>query len=236
MSATDAIKAARAAGVELRLEGEDLMLEARVAPSPEVLGLLRRHKADIVARLRQQRQAVTIARCDPTSPPHLGDRSELVDGANQHDRDAARPCATAGCDDTCRSVHAGAQRLHIVQSLHTLPAASDVKGRQIETATRTFLESHWFSQALTCGWSLIDMFGVDARAPLDEHEQWGLVVGLAWAPQTGDCIVQLDDQRAVIRFRSRSSFKEMLRVHRRLPAAGGTTLWWECATLRSDLE
>ena len=110
MSAADAIMVARAAGVELRLEGDDLMLEARAAPPPAVLDLLKKFKADIVVQLRQQGGAVTIARCDPTNRPRLRERSKLIDGAYQHDRDAARPCTIVDCDDTCRSTRAGAQR------------------------------------------------------------------------------------------------------------------------------
>ena len=52
MSAADALKAARAAGMKLGIEGEALMLEAATAPSPAVLDLLARHKAGIIALLR----------------------------------------------------------------------------------------------------------------------------------------------------------------------------------------
>ena len=52
MSAIDALKAARAAGVELSLDGEDLVLEAFAPPPKPVLDQLSRHKPDIVALLR----------------------------------------------------------------------------------------------------------------------------------------------------------------------------------------
>jgi len=52
MSAVDALKAARAAGVELALDGDDLALKAASAPSAAVLDALSRHKAEIVALLR----------------------------------------------------------------------------------------------------------------------------------------------------------------------------------------
>jgi hypothetical protein len=49
MSAAEALKAARAAGISLRIEGDDLLLEApTAAPPPAVLDILSRHKADIV--------------------------------------------------------------------------------------------------------------------------------------------------------------------------------------------
>jgi hypothetical protein len=40
MSAADALKAARAAGMKLGVDGEALMLEAATAPPPTVLDLL----------------------------------------------------------------------------------------------------------------------------------------------------------------------------------------------------
>ncbi|MGE3066942.1 MAG: hypothetical protein AB7F51_17040 [Pseudorhodoplanes sp.] len=52
MSAAEALKAARAAGVRLGIDGDALTLEAVTAPPPTVLDLLARHKAGIVALLR----------------------------------------------------------------------------------------------------------------------------------------------------------------------------------------
>ena len=52
MSAVEALKAARAAGIQLGIDGDDLVLEAASAPPAAVLDVLRRHKAEIVALLR----------------------------------------------------------------------------------------------------------------------------------------------------------------------------------------
>ena len=52
MSAAEAIKAAHAAGIELALDGDDLVLEAASAPPAAVLDALSLHKAEIVAMLR----------------------------------------------------------------------------------------------------------------------------------------------------------------------------------------
>ena len=52
MSAVEALKAARAAGVHLGIDGDDLVLEAASAPPAAVLDALSRHKAGIVALLR----------------------------------------------------------------------------------------------------------------------------------------------------------------------------------------
>ena len=52
MSAVEALKAARAAGVHLGIDGDDLVLEAASAPPAAVLDALSRHKAEIMVLLR----------------------------------------------------------------------------------------------------------------------------------------------------------------------------------------
>ena len=52
MSAAEALKAARAAGVRVGIDGDDLVLEAMAPPPSALLDLLSRHKAGIVMLLR----------------------------------------------------------------------------------------------------------------------------------------------------------------------------------------
>ena len=52
MSAAEALKAARAAGVRVGIDGDDLVLEAMAPPPSVLLDLLSRHKAGIVTLLR----------------------------------------------------------------------------------------------------------------------------------------------------------------------------------------
>ncbi|MCA6104880.1 hypothetical protein [Bradyrhizobium australafricanum] len=52
MSAAEALRAARVAGVELRLDGDDLVLEASAPPPAAILDLLSLHKPSIVVLLR----------------------------------------------------------------------------------------------------------------------------------------------------------------------------------------
>ena len=53
MSAFRALDAARAAGIEVRLDGKDLVLSGASAPPTDVLDMLRRHKLSIVALLQR---------------------------------------------------------------------------------------------------------------------------------------------------------------------------------------
>ena len=52
MTAAEALRTARAAGVEIALDGDDLVLEASSPPPEPVLDALSRNKAGIVALLR----------------------------------------------------------------------------------------------------------------------------------------------------------------------------------------
>jgi hypothetical protein len=52
MSAAEALRAARAAGIQLEMDGEDLLLEAAVAPPLAVLDALSRNKAGVMELLR----------------------------------------------------------------------------------------------------------------------------------------------------------------------------------------
>jgi len=52
MNATKAVMEARTAGIQLDVEGDDLVLEASAPPPPAMLDLLSRHKAAIVLLLR----------------------------------------------------------------------------------------------------------------------------------------------------------------------------------------
>jgi hypothetical protein len=54
MNAATALMQARAAGVQVGIDGEDLVLEAAAPPSRGVLDLLERHKADLLLLLRRR--------------------------------------------------------------------------------------------------------------------------------------------------------------------------------------
>jgi hypothetical protein len=57
MSAAEALKAARAAGIKLAIDGDDLVLEASASPPPAVIDRLAGYKTEIVAMLRPRRSA-----------------------------------------------------------------------------------------------------------------------------------------------------------------------------------
>ena len=60
MSATAALRAARAAGVAVGVDGDDLMLQASAPPPPAVLDALSRHRPAIIALLQPARDGWPI--------------------------------------------------------------------------------------------------------------------------------------------------------------------------------
>jgi len=54
MSAADALAAARTAGLDLRVDGQDLVLNAPAQPPQAILDLLAQHKAGVIEILRAQ--------------------------------------------------------------------------------------------------------------------------------------------------------------------------------------
>jgi hypothetical protein len=59
VSAVEALKSALAAGVSVRIDGDDLVLEASTRPASAVLDALSRHKVAIVALLRPAQRGWT---------------------------------------------------------------------------------------------------------------------------------------------------------------------------------
>lgn len=206
------------AGVSLRIDGDDLLHRGpRRILTSDVLAEIGGYKAEIIAELRRGGLGSSV-----------GTQLVLTDAFRKGIDEVGRT----------RSPDAAAERLHreILGAVIRVPVACHADARRLIVETMKFLESPWWEVAVASGWTLEALFGVDRGVPLAEISSWGLVVGLAWAPEPNDCIALIDNARAVIRFRSRSSRREMHRTHKRLPIDNSVVPWWECAVLRGDLE
>ncbi|MFZ4809468.1 MAG: hypothetical protein ACOYLQ_19610 [Hyphomicrobiaceae bacterium] len=235
MSAFEALNAARAAGIALTIDGSDLVLEASVPPPVAVLDLLSRHKSDVIAMLRQNRGNAF----DPAQPLRAMARVEgTVNNGETGRTGLARALRPRPVDDGAHVWLSNeiALRRRITAALERLPSPYDYNGRRLTAVTQDFLRSPWWSEALRCGWRLEALFGVDERAPLDAHESWGLIVGLALAPRRGDVIEHLDAEHAVIRFQVGKTLKEARRIERRFTPNDSSVTWWECSGLVGDVE
>ena len=87
MTVTEALQLARSQGVEVTLDGDDLVLKAEVAPPPRLLAILGRGKWDIVAALRLR---------------EAEERRRIVQWVNDHFA-SSPPGVCAHCGDGPRS-------------------------------------------------------------------------------------------------------------------------------------
>jgi hypothetical protein len=212
MSAGEALKAARAAGIRVEIDGDDLVLEAPVPPPPVVLDLLSRHKAHIIAILGRQAQMTVVASSRPQ--------------ADHSDRNSADPRALAEPGYGSWQTFVDWQRAEIDVALDLLPTSGTPEAAHLLEKTRQFIASDWFGEALQCGWTLHELFGLDSVDPLDEFAAWGLVVGLALAPKEMDEIVSIDKDVAAISYRSTRGWRR--RIERRFEPPITAVVWWQC--------
>ena len=85
MSAAEALQAAQNAGVEIGIDGDDLVLEASAPPPAAVLDLLSRHKAEVLAALAATANEVGLL----APPPLFGRVTQPAEG----EPGLEQPCA-----------------------------------------------------------------------------------------------------------------------------------------------
>ena len=109
MSAFRTLDAARAAGIEVRLDGKDLVLSGDSEPPPDVLDMLRRHKLSIVALLQRplvpRRPAAAHAShgTEMTGGPSPTSRSRIYEGEGLAGQQLRRAPTTAASPSGCVS-------------------------------------------------------------------------------------------------------------------------------------
>ena len=130
-------------------------------------------------------------------------------------------------DPVARHEDADSLRQHILQRLERLPPPSHDNGRRLLRCTRAFLDADHWRTAFARDWSPLELFGIEAGAPLDRFEAQGLIVRLALSDLGGGCIEAIGETRATIRYRS-GAVLTWCRGSSRLATAD---LWWECRTI-----
>jgi hypothetical protein len=152
MSIAEALKAARAAGIQLAIDGEDLVLEAPAPPPPVVIDLLCRHKAEVVALLRP-----TIIGCTlEDSQSACEERAATIEYDGGSPRSWAE--ALAPLDPACPPCD--------VPPMRWLRFIDDC-GR--------FIDDAWAARAEALGWGPLELFGCDREKPFARISQAGLL-------------------------------------------------------------
>jgi hypothetical protein len=152
MSAAEALMAARAAGIQLWIDGDDLVLEAAGPPPSAVIDLLSSHKAAIMTLL------------SPAEDGWLAkDRQALFDeraAIIEFDGGASRTWAEA------------------LARLNPASSPGEVSARRwvqfIDDCGR-FLDNGWGSRAEALGWEPFDLFGCDRDRPFARIGRAGLL-------------------------------------------------------------
>jgi hypothetical protein len=207
-------------GVVLRVDGANLVHRGpRGALRPEHIAKLKAHKSAIVAELTGAKAAATLFAAD------VAERAAIIAEDDHCDRNAADRRALAEARYCSWTAYGDAQRADIGAALYRLPAPCAREGASLLEATRQFIASQWFDEAIRCGWAMNELFGLDSFVPLDESA-WGLVVGLALAPRKSDEIISIDEETAVIRSWSAHSWHR--RIERRFLPPIDAVVWWRC--------
>jgi hypothetical protein len=161
MSASAAVEAARAAGIRLATDGDDLVLEAEAAPPSGVLDLLSRHKASVVALLRNQ---IGAEAATATREIDQAEREAIVIGEDE-ERTLAIPLGAVP------AAYAEA----FARLLAKAPA--DVRAERWHRCIRDavgFLDE-WGEEAARLGWAPEELFGLDPLAPLARYDKTGML-------------------------------------------------------------
>jgi hypothetical protein len=152
VSAAEALKVARAVGVSVDIDGDDLVLQALAPPPPSVVEALSRYKAGIIALLR---------------PSHDGwiaeDRHALFDeraAIIEYDGGAPRAWAEA------------IARLDPARPPGDIPPK---RWLQFIDDCGQFLDDGWAPCAEALGWGPLDLFGCDRVKPFARIDRAGLL-------------------------------------------------------------
>jgi hypothetical protein len=217
-AAAEALKAARAAGVEVRLDGDGLVLEASDEPSAALLDRLAQHKAEILALLRSGREPI-CAVCHASGNLWLIDTGagpvlvheicarRLPKAESVPPSAVAYQAATAASGITCSVtiIELPAQRTY-AKAFGALqmkpPALVEVdRWRQCVEDGKQFL-ARWGTQAESLGWSPRDLLGLITvpKRPKPSFNRLSRYdeTGLCWRLQ-GRQVIALTESTASIR-------------------------------------
>jgi hypothetical protein len=156
-----ALETARAAGVRLATDGHDLLLEADAAPPSGVLDLLSRHKAGVVALLRNRTCAEAAA---TTREIDRIEHEAIVIGEDEK-RTLAIPLGVIP------AAYAGAFSDLLARAPQGVPAACWHRciGDGVEFLDR------WGEQAARLGWSPEELFGLHPVRSMARYDCMGLL-------------------------------------------------------------
>jgi hypothetical protein len=206
MSAVAVLKAARDAGVSVRIDGNELLLEAPKRPSEQLLIELSRSKAEIHALLGGK-QPTAGAQRNP------GSSSNVDTLGGEHVDFEERAALIEDGTGALREWAEGFARLNLAGR----PTAfSKAQWEQLLDDAGRFLDDGWAVKTAKAGWSVLDVFGVHPLAPNARYDAMGLIPLIR-----GGALVDIRSDRAVIKSRSGNN----LTFYLRRDSAEAVALW-----------
>jgi hypothetical protein len=189
MSAVQAIKVARAAGIEFSVDGNRLLIDAASEPPVSVIEELRQHKLEIVKLLRSEGRLPEI----PEIPGSLEGDDRREDGV------CDLPQQTSG-DHSADSFASALAILRRYRPAYVLEA----DWQQMIDDAEVFVAT-WGHKAETLDWSVDDLFGLH-EPPARPHPSYRRLsrydcAGLIWLLQ-GRPVIAVTDKEALILARS----------------------------------
>ncbi|MEO5349857.1 MAG: hypothetical protein H7836_09440 [Magnetococcus sp. YQC-3] len=228
MDARQVFETLRTSGLTLYLlDGGNIRAAPPEAITPAARALIREHKAALVELLRQgttpatstpaPETATTAPPPEPVAPTApattcqedwetgtISDEPEVSPLAGQH--------ATQDAPGMSRLPPLWAEGLTRLQNMRPPPDIDLRRWRAIQQAAVTFERDGWAAKAFELGWSVGEVFGVHAGAPLKRFDHMGLLVLLA-SPDThlvelqhGEAIFECGRTRATQRLRKGEIF------------------------------
>lgn len=210
-------------GLLLRPLNGKLWVEPRDRITPDARRLIVENRDSLLDMLLRRSQAALVPPC----PATVAERAALIEHGDGCDRAESerRTLAEAGFGpwDELAEAHA----LLIRAALKRLPAQTTDAGTRLCAVSVKFLDTDHWQQAVSLGWSLIELFGLSPNAPLVRVDGQGLVSGLALSCHAGGRLENLVADHATIRQRSGS----VLTWRRGMPSLDAAVLWWECPAI-----
>jgi hypothetical protein len=166
MSAVQAIKAARAAGIELSVDGNKLLIEAASEPPASIIDELRLHKPDIVELLRSEGPLPEIPGIPESHEEARRDRFderaailEVDEGLPRAEAEAiAKPREMAADETEQTECDPGPYASALAALGAKCPAFVPEDRWQQAIADATAFTSHWGAQAQAFGWTSRELF------------------------------------------------------------------------------
>ncbi len=185
MHPTDALAMLESMGLEISTVHDKLAVQPRARITAEARDIIRLHRDGLVAVIQAPRPSASEpvgpspARRLP-EPSEIAERSAILSEGAGLDAGTADALALQAEGFDSFEALADEHRRMILRELEGLPASAwPAAMTKLAAATRAFLASSDFICAVSEGWDMLELFGVNPTGPLGRLDGQGLAVAVA---------------------------------------------------------